>query len=216
MKPATISSKTIGRLSLYRRLLMGLLATGAKSIFSHQLATKAGCTAAQVRRDLMVVGYTGSPNRGYDILELVKSLGAFLDDPRGEGTVLVGVGNLGRAILSYFSGRRPKLTIVAAFDNDPMKVNRIIQGCRIHPLESFESLVRENDVHVGIITVPASDAQGVADLMVRSGIHGLLNFAPIPLRVPPNVYVEDLDMTMALEKVAYFARNGALEKGDLK
>lgn len=216
LNPNPVSSRTIGRLSLYRRLLMGLLATGAKNIFSHQLAGRAGCTAAQVRRDLMVVGYTGSPNRGYDVLELVNSIGSFLDHPRGEGTVLVGVGNLGRAILSYFSGRRPKLSIVAAFDNDPTKANRIIQGCRIYPMDDLEKIIREQDIRVGIITVPAGEAQAVADLMGRAGVQGLLNFAPIPLRVPPNVYVEDLDMTMALEKVAYFARNGAIEKGEAK
>ena len=99
--------KTIGRLSLYRRLLNTLLTAGTQSIYSHQLAALAGGTAAQVRRNMMSIGYTGSPKRGYDIHGLVQSIGVFLDSPRNQGVALVGIGNLGRAIMSYFAGRGP-------------------------------------------------------------------------------------------------------------
>lgn len=165
-----------------------------------------GVSAAQVRRDLMVVGYTGSPIRGYDVRELVDSIGAFLDSPRGQGVALVGVGNLGRAILTYFSGRRPKLSITAAFDSDPHKVNRLIHGCRCYPMEELTKICQEQEIRVAIITVPASAAQAVTESLVRAGVRGILNFAPTPLRVPGNTYVEDMDITMSLEKVAYFAR----------
>ena len=207
-----ISGKTIGRLSLYRRVLYGLLAEGERNLFSHQLATLVGSTAAQVRRDMMAVGYTGSPTRGYDIHELTESIGHFLDEPEGQGVALVGVGNLGRAILAYFSGRRPKLTIEAAFDKDPAKVNRVIHGCRCYPLEEAASVVRERRILIGIVTVPAEHAQGVADKLCQAGVYGLVNFAPVRLWTPANVYVEDIDMTMSLEKVAFFARERAQEK----
>jgi len=201
-----ISDKTIGRLSLYRRLLRRGIPGGCRYIFSHELAALAGVTAAQVRRDIMNIGYSGNPNRGYDVKELAESIGNFLDAPEGQRAALVGVGNLGRAILAYFSGRRPKLSIAAAFDIDPAKCGKVIHGCRCYSVKELGEVVRGKDITVGIITVPASEAQGTADLLVEVGIKGILNFAPVPLRIPPGVYVEDIDMTMSLEKVAYFAR----------
>jgi redox-sensing transcriptional repressor len=207
-----ISDRSIGRLSLYRRLLGGLLADGVRSVYSHQLAKLACCTPAQVRRDLMAVGYNGSPISGYDIPHLIESIREFLDVPGGQGVALVGVGNLGKAILAYFRGRRPSLEIVAAFDNDPYKVNRVIHGCRCHPLEGLPGVIQGQKILSAVITVPADSAQSVADALVRAGVTGILNFAPVRLRVPPNVHVEDMDMALALEKVAYFARLGALQK----
>lgn len=200
------SEKTIGRLSLYRRLLNNLLAEGESHVFSHQLARMARGTAAQVRRDMMAVGYSGSPTRGYDIKELIKSIGHFLDSPRGMNVGLIGVGNLGRAILAYFSGRRPKLSIVAAFDNDPGKVNRKIHGCPCYPVTELTRIVQENDIRIGIITVPAEEAQRVADELSAAGVRGLLNFAPVRIVAHRPIYVEDIDVTTAMEKVAYFAR----------
>lgn len=210
-----ISGKSIARLSLYRRVLLRLLAEGEHGIFSHQLAAMVGGTAAQVRRDVMAVGYTGSPTRGYDIQGLVQSIGDFLDAPDRQGVALVGVGNLGRAILAYFSGRRPRLSIEAAFDNDPVKVNRVIHGCRCYPVEEMAGIVRKREILIAIITVPADQAQGIAGKLGQAGIRGLLNFAPVRLRVPENVYVEDIDVTTSLEKAAFFARQRAgARKGD--
>jgi redox-sensing transcriptional repressor len=208
-----VSNKTIGRLSLYRRLLNSLQSEGVRNVYSHQLANMAGCTAAQVRRDLMAVGYSGSPTHGYEVARLIESIREFLDAPGGQGVALVGVGNLGKAILAYFAGRRPNLQIVAAFDSDPYKVDRVIHGCRCYPIEKLSEVVREKDIRVAVITVPAGAAQAVAEQLVQAGVRGLLNFAPVRLRVPPNVHIEDIDMTMSLEKVAYFSRRGAVEKG---
>jgi redox-sensing transcriptional repressor len=111
--------------------------------------------------------------------------------------------------MNYFSGRRLNLVLVAAFDSDPQKVNRTVSGCPCYGMDEFPRLLGEHRVGVGILTVPSSAAQEVADLMVRCGMRGILNFAPVPLRVSPNVYVEQMDMTMALEKVAFFARQAS-------
>lgn len=210
------SDKTIGRLSLYRRLLHGLMADGVANTFSHQLAHLAGVTPAQVRRDLMAIGYSGTTKRGYEVPELVDSLGQFLDAANGQAAALVGVGNLGRAILAYFAGRRPHLSIVAAFDNDPYKVNRVIHGCHCYGLDDITRVVREQDIRVAVLTVPATVAQAVADMLVAAGVRGILNFAPVRLRVPPHTYVEDIDMTMSLEKVAFFARKGSLSQKEAR
>jgi redox-sensing transcriptional repressor len=207
MDSKVTSEKTIGRLSLYRRLLNNLLAEGETHVFSHQLARMARGTAAQVRRDMMAVGYSGSPTRGYDIQELVKSIGHFLDAPRGMNVGLVGVGNLGRAILAYFSGRRPKLAIVAAFDTDPAKYHRKFHGCPCYPTSELTRIVREMDIRIGIVTVPAEEAQRVAEELIDAGARGILNFAPVRIIAHGQpAYVEDIDVTTALEKVAYFAR----------
>jgi redox-sensing transcriptional repressor len=207
-----ISVRTIGRLSLYRRILNGMMADGVRSAFSHQLSTLSGFTASQIRRDLMVVGYSGTPAQGYELPQLLKAIREFLDAPGGQKVALVGVGNLGKALLSFFSGRRPSLQIVAAFDNDAYKVNRVIHGCRCYALDSLAETAKTLKTRVAILAVPAGAAQEVAEKLARAGFRGVLNFAPVRLRTPPNVYVEDIDMTMALEKVAFFARQKAAPK----
>lgn len=211
-----ISDRSIGRLSLYRRLLRDLLADGEQYIYSHQLAAMAGGTAAQVRRDIMAIGYTGSPVRGYDIEQLLQSIGNFLDASQTQNVALVGVGNLGRALLAYFVGRHATLSIVAAFDSDPGKANRVIHGCRCYPIDDLKEVAVANDIRLGIIAVPAAEAQSVSNLLCQAGVRGLLNFAPVRLWVPEHVYVENLDVTMSLEKVAYFAREGHIERAERK
>jgi redox-sensing transcriptional repressor len=201
-----ISQKTIARLSLYRRLLQEVAAKGTRNIYSHQMAAIAGTTAAQVRRDWMVIGYTGSPAHGYEVTDVITAIGKFLDPVAEQKVALVGIGNLGRAILVYFTGRRPKLNVTAAFDTDPHKVNRVIHGCRCYPKQQLREIIAADNIKIAIIAVPASEAQYVADSLVAAGVRGLLNFAPVPLRVPTGVFVEDIDLTMSLEKVAYFAR----------
>ncbi|HOZ47041.1 MAG TPA: redox-sensing transcriptional repressor Rex [Candidatus Hydrogenedentes bacterium] len=207
-----LSDKVIGRLSLYRRIVKELAVEGIRTIFSHDLARIAGVTAAQVRRDVMRIGYSGSPARGYDIEGLVARIDVVLDPTKPVGVGLVGLGNLGRAILGYFATRNTKLRIVAAFDNDPNKIGHRLQGCLCHSIGDVERVVGECDIRLAIITVPGSEAQDVADALGRAGVRGLVNYAPIRLRVPHGIYVENVDMAMALERVAYFACEGLDER----
>jgi redox-sensing transcriptional repressor len=201
-----ISQKAIARLSLYRRLLQEVAGKGTKNIYSHQMAAIAGTTAAQVRRDWMVIGYSGSPAHGYQIADLIDAISKFLDSDIEQKVALVGIGNLGRAVLVYFTGRRPKLSIAAAFDTDPHKVNRVIHRCRCYPMEQLKEVISAAGVKVAVIAVPAAEAQRVAEALVAAGVRGILNFAPVPLYVSIGVFVENIDLTMSLEKVAYFAR----------
>ena len=199
--------KTVGRLSQYRRVLARLVGDGHRHVFSHQIAAMAGGTAAQVRRDLMLVGCRGRPSRGYDAEGLMGCIGEFLQAPGGQRVALVGLGNLGRAILPFFARYRPALRIVAAFDNDPAKVGEtVVEGCcPCRPIDELGSVVRAQEITIGVIAVPPGAAQHVADQLVGAGVRGLVNFAPIALTVPPPVFVEDIDLTTSLEKVAYFA-----------
>lgn len=200
----SIPVNTLGRLSLYRRLLLEQISAGAVQIYSHQLAALAVSTPAQVRRDLMTIGFAGSPRKGYVIRDLVATINAVLARSVETAVALVGVGNLGRAILAYYANRQP-VRFAAAFDRAPDKAGRILHGCRCYLVEQMPEIIAREQIHVGVIAVPASEAQAVADQLVLAGVKGILNFAPVRLRVPAGLYVEYVDLMMALDKVAYYA-----------
>ena len=200
-----IPVQTIGRLSLYRRLLLDLSAGGMKQIYSHQLASAAVATPAQVRRDLMMIGFTGSPRKGYAVDELILAVNAVLAKSVETSVALVGVGNLGRAILAYYTNRQPWVRFVAAFDRDPDKANRIIHGCRVFPIDQVEDVLGREGIKAAVIAVPAAEAQRVADRLVLAGVRSFLNFAPVRLHLPTGIFVDDMDMSTALDRVAYYA-----------
>lgn len=199
-----IPEKTIERLTLYRRLLRDLKIKGLDHIYSHQLAELANNTPAQVRRDLMIINYAGT-RKGYDVDELIDIINNILNDSGEQRIALIGIGNLGRAILSYFSFQRSSLSIVAAFDTDETKANRVIAGCKCYNIRDFDKIVKDEKINLAIITVPAQYAQDVADMIYEAGIKGILNFAPVPLKLEKGVYTDRIDITTALEKIAYFA-----------
>jgi len=198
-----ISPKTIERFSLYRRLLERY---GDQRIASQVLAKLAGVTAAQVRRDMMALGCTGSSSRGYISAELREVIGEYLDSPEGMNIAMVGVGELGRSILSYFAGRHKKLRIVAAFDVDPWLTDRKLRGCESFPVCRMAEVIAEKNIRLAIIAVPPAAAQETADTLVQAGVRGILNFSPVALNVPDDIFVEHNDITTSLEKVAFFAR----------
>lgn len=201
-----VNDKVIGRLSLYRRALKEAAANGVEDVYSHELASWTGGTPAQVRRDVMVLGHNGSPARGYNVAGLVDTINAFLDGPEPDRIALVGIGNLGRALLAYFTKRSPQFEIVAGFDSDPEKANRVVHGCRCFPMEQIDEVVQKQGICLAMITVPAGAAQDVAGRLCRAGIQGILNFAPLRIWVPEGVYVENVDVSMSLERVSFFAR----------
>ena len=210
-----LSEKQVSRLSQYRRHLKDMEARGTRFIFSHQLAAMAHVTAAQVRRDLMDLEISGTPAKGYRIDALAECLRRVLAPEETQKVALVGVGNLGRAILDYFPGRASALSIEAAFDADPTKAHRVINGVRVYPVAEMVNRLRELGISVGIIAVPAEAAQETANLLVRGGVTGILDFAPARLRVPHGVYLENVDMTASLERTAYFAMQLKSKKEEL-
>lgn len=211
MKTMKLPEKTVERLSEYRRTLLNCLAQGKTHIFSHELAQLHNITAVQVRRDIMFIGYSSMQRKGYDVRELIEVIGNIIDSDEGLNVAIVGIGNLGRAISHYFMGKRSKLNIVAAFDIDPSKIDRVISGVKCFSLQSFSEKVKELDISIALLTVPADAASETTETIVSGGIKGILNFTTMPLNVPSNIYLEEYDMITSLEKVAYFVKkqNGA-------
>jgi redox-sensing transcriptional repressor len=201
-----IVGKTVERLIVYRRALAGHDVAAQENIFSHDLAALAHVSATQVRRDLMEIGFSGSTNHGYRVQGLVRKFDRILDAPGGQNAALVGVGNMGRSLLSYLSGRSANITVVAAFDNDPAKIGRVIAGCRCYDITELADRVKELGIRIAILTVPGSQAQTVADALADAGVTGILNLAPVPLGRRPEVHVEQVDIMRALEKAAHFAK----------
>ncbi|MFA8449560.1 MAG: redox-sensing transcriptional repressor Rex [Bacteroidales bacterium] len=198
--------KTIERLSQYRRALLNCLANGKTHIFSHELAKLQHITAVQVRRDLMLIGYTGTLRKGYNVKELIDLIGTIIDSENGINVAIVGMGNLGRALYNYFSGKRTKLSIVATFDKRYEKIKEDYPEIECYNTAEMEKIIKEKKVDIGIMAVPAESATTIADKLVNSGVKGILNYTPKPVNVPKDVYLEEYDMITSLEKVAFFVK----------
>jgi len=204
---STLPDKTVERLSQYRRNLLICDGKGKEHIFSHEIANIHHITPVQVRRDIMLIGYTGTLRKGYNVKELVALIGEILDEPEGQNVVIIGAGNLGRALMKYFKDRRDKLSILAAFDSNPDKIGTSFAGVKVHDINDLKQFIIDNAISIGIISVPVDHAVGIAELLVEAGIKGILNYSPRPVNVPDDIYLEEYDMVTSLEKVAYFAKN---------
>ncbi len=203
----TLPERTVERLSEYRRSLLQCLEEGKTHIFSHELADLHHNTAVQVRRDIMFIGYTSMQRKGYDVRELVDVIGDILDSEKGLNVAVIGIGNLGRAVTTYFVGKRSKLNIIATFDVDTTKIDRVISGVKCYPISRMKEIIEANKISIAIVTVPADSATEVTAQLVENGIKGVMNFTTVPLDVPDEVYLDEFDMITSLEKVAYFVKS---------
>jgi redox-sensing transcriptional repressor len=206
----SLPGKTVERLSEYRRTLLVCLGENRNYIFSHDLAARLHITAVQVRRDLMLIGYSSLHRKGYDVKELIETISKIIDSDEGMNVAIIGIGNLGRALAGYFKGKRSKLNLVASFDNDPQKINKVISGVKCYPYNDLEKTISELKIQIAILTVPADFAREIAEETVRFGIRGILNFTTVPLNVPSDVFLEEYDMITSIEKVAYFVKGSKL------
>lgn len=202
-----IPEKTIERLSEYRRVLLRLKDNGHTHLFSHTLAAKLGITAVQVRRDLMLIGFSSDTKRGYEIENLIEFIGKVLDDDAIINVGVVGMGKLGQAITRYFTGKRSKLKIVCGFDSDPRKIDAVLNNVKCYDIAKFNQVIKDHNIRMLIMCLPSSDARRLVPDITNSGIRGILNFTSAYLNFPPEIYVEDYDIITLLEKVAYFVKN---------
>lgn len=200
---ATVPKVVVARLSLYLRELQRLEAAGQQTISSSQLGTLLGFSDAQVRKDLGFFGQFGYPGVGYRCEELIQAMRDILGTNRIWPVAMVGVGNLGEALLGYRGFGRQNFRIVAAFDRDPSKVGRTVDGILVRPIEELAQVVEGEHVRLGMIVVPADHAQEVADRLVAAGVEGIVNFAPVTLSLPPHVQQVSVDLAIELEQLSF-------------
>ncbi len=197
----------VRRLPIYVRALAQLEAQGFKTISSQELGRYIGITAAQIRKDLSYFGEFGKQGRGYEVSHLLQEIKRILGLTRVWPMVVVGAGRLGQAIASY-DGFKPRgFEVVGVFDNDPAKIGQPVGNLVIRDVSELPAVVRALDVQIGIVAVPAAEAQKVADLMVEAGIRAILNYAPTALHVPAGVRVEDIDPVVILQSMTYYLVN---------
>jgi len=209
MPPAVVA-----RLCEYRRQLPGWIADGHDRIFSRELAELIATSPAQVRRDLMTFGFTGSPVHGYDAHLLLRTIHEAMGPAPSDTMTLVGVGHLGHALLNYLARTRPDLGIPWAFDIDPDLVGQTHGKTTIAHMDQLEELLQDAPPRLGVLAIPRPHAQDCATRLVRVGVRALMNFVPVKLELPDTVHVESVDIACSLDRALYFARNeGSVEAG---
>jgi redox-sensing transcriptional repressor len=196
--------RTVERLSIYRRLLDKYKDLDEAHIYSHKLAGLLNLTPEQVRRDLMLIGLTGNHRKGYNIKALIGLIGNTIDRQEGHKMALVGIGNLGKAVLGFIRKAHTKMDVVAAFDIDRNKINTHIAGVPCYDLNEAEHVIRHEQIKIAILTVPPEVAASTATLLLRSGIRGILNFTSVHLDVPQDIYLKDYDIITSLEEIGFF------------
>jgi redox-sensing transcriptional repressor len=202
-----VSASTVGRLSLYLRLLEELTAEGSATVSSGALAQRAGVTAAQVRKDLSLFGTFGKRGLGYGVGELIAAVRQILGLERRWHVALVGAGKIGAALLGYQDFRRRGFFIEAVFDADAAKVGARWHGHVVRADRDMEAVLRRKQIDIAILAVPAESAQAVVERVVRSGVRAILNFAPTKLVVPAGVAVKTVNMAVELEGLSYALAN---------
>jgi redox-sensing transcriptional repressor len=203
MKPTKIPEKTVTRLSIYLRCLEELEADGVTSVSSRQLAERFGLNSAQVRKDLAYFGQFGVRGLGYYIAELKHNLERILGLKQDWEVALVGVGNLGSALIAYKGFQARGFKIGLAFDADPAKTGQVVGDVQITDIARLVPTVHRKKVKIAVLTVPAAAAQSVADLLVEAGVTAILNFAPAQLTVPEGVKVQNVDLSVLLKTLSY-------------
>jgi redox-sensing transcriptional repressor len=200
---AGIPDATVDRLPLYHRVLVGLADDGVPTVSSDALAATAGVSPAKLRKDLSFLGSYGTRGVGYDVRHLLTQIGRELGITLEWPVVVVGVGNLGRALANYAGFRSRGFQLAALVDADPVRHGELIAGVVVSPVSVLAELVGQHDISIGVIATPAEAAQGVADSLVAAGVHSILNFAPAVLSVPAEVDVRKVDLASELQILAF-------------
>lgn len=209
--PNAIPDVVVQRLPRYLRALRALQDEGVEVVSSQELGWRLQVTPAQIRKDLSYFGRFGKQGRGYNVTFLLEDLTQILGLNHKWSAVVVGVGRLGRAVLGYPGFIPEGFELVAAFDADPKMVGTEISGVRVRLSSDMRECIKENNVQIAIVTVPATAAQSVVDELVSYGIRAILSYAPVALRVPPSVRVRILDPVLALETLTFYLHSAERE-----
>ncbi len=203
----SIPDIVIGRLPLYLRALTRLQQEGREVTSSHELGRKLGISSAQIRKDLSHFGGFGKQGTGYQIEYLVNKLRTVMQVNQEWRVALVGAGNLGSAILHYRGFADRGFRIAWVFDSDPAKIGAHIGGLTVQPLHELAQTLKENQVKLAMIAVPAEHAQSVANMLVEAGVQAILNYAPININVPDHVMVQYIDPVVHLQHMTFYLKD---------
>lgn len=210
MEKIDIPRRTVYRLSLYQRSLQRLREQGIDTVSSEDLAAAAGVKPTQLRKDLGHVGQVGTRGLGYSVAALSEAISGVMGTSSVlQPVVIVGVGNLGSALLRYGGFRKEGFEIIAAFDADPAHVKSTTEqmGVPVHHVAGLGEYVRRHGVKMAIIAVPEQAGQSVADALVEGGATAILNFSPAVLALPENVVVNQVDLAAEMSSLAFFANS---------
>jgi redox-sensing transcriptional repressor len=202
-----IADSTVRRLSAYLRFLEDFEGRGLSTISSDELARRGGTTSAQVRKDLSFFGSFGKRGLGYSVPELAGRLREILGLERQWKVIILGAGKIGAALVAYRGFRQRGFNILAAYDSNPDKIGKSLEGIPVRHIDLLEKDVSRDEPDIAVITVPAENAQAVVERVVRAGIKAVLNFAPIQLQVPGDVTVKNVNMAMELEGLSFALTN---------
>src|SRR3954470_13819826 len=202
-----IADSTVRRLSAYLRFLEDFETRGLSTISSDELAKRGGTTSAQVRKDLSFFGSFGKRGLGYSVPELAGRLREILGLGKEWRVVIVGAGKIGAALAQYRGFRQRGFTILAAYDNNPEKVGKKLEGIPVRDIEHLERDIQREHPDIVVLTVPGDEAQKVVDRVVKAGVKAILNFAPTQLQAPADVAVKTVNMAMELEGLSFALTN---------
>ncbi|MCP3772409.1 redox-sensing transcriptional repressor Rex [Paenibacillus sp. MZ04-78.2] len=204
MKTMKISEAVVRRLPVYLRFLNELSKKNVQTVSSQDLGQKLDLNPAQIRKDLAYFGEFGKKGIGYDVDYLIEKIRQILKLDKIIPVALVGAGNLGRALCNYNAYLKDNMKIVAVFDSHGSKIGDTINNLKVKPTGEMKAIIQEQKVRIGIITVPAAEAQHVANQFVEAGVEAILNFAPMIIKVPAEVRVHHADFTTELQSLAYY------------
>lgn len=199
-----IPDVVIGRLPIYLLKLNQLLRDGQKVVSSAQLAEMIGIPATQIRKDLSWFGGFGKQGSGYDVIHLLDQLNTILNLNRIWQVVLIGAGNLGKAVAEYDGFRRKGFEICAVFDNEPDRIGKKVGHLVVEDVEGLETYIRDHNILIAALAVPANAAPAVANQLVKAGVKAILNYAPVTLRLPEEIVVSYVDPVLSLQRMTYY------------
>lgn len=204
MEKQDIPSPVVYRLSIYNRCLKRLIASNKETIRSEGLATMANVKPSQLRKDLSYIGQVGTRGLGYTVTTLYKSIHEIVGREQFQKVILVGAGNLGRALLRYDGFQKEGFEVMAAFDTSPEVVKNISLPCPVYSDSELTNFIEKEEVKMAILCVPGEYGQHVTNRMIDAGITGILNFSPVILKVPEEILVNNVDLAAELENLSYF------------
>ncbi len=206
------AAPSIRRLPSYLHIIQQVLKDGGDYISGTVIANELNLEPIQVRKDLAITGIIGKPKRGYPIKELIKAIEHFLGWDSSRKAVLVGAGNLGAALIGYDGFRDHGLNLIAAFDKNPEKIGKKIQGIEIFSFDIVSEKIKKTSAKLAILTVPSADAQETADLLIKAGINAIWNFTNVKLKVPEHVTVQKEDLSSGYAMLCVMIQADALDK----